>query len=568
MNFVKRYRPLVSKHWPLGAALVVLYTALTGCLVAALVYTGGHFAYALDDPYIHMAAAKNFVAHGVWGVTPYGFSSASSSIIWPLLIALDYAVCGVGAWAPLLLNVVVSSVLLAAVYFLLARHGISPAINCACLLAVALCAPLPAVVFTGLEHPLQILVALLLVYFSGRILAEPAADEKKVSTRLQVACLALAPLVTMTRFEGAFMVAVVCLIAVVRRRFRYAVALALLGAAPVIIYGLISVFHGSQFLPNSVLLKGNAPDAFEQPFASIAADSRLIVYYRQAVDSLGFKAVKGLVYTPHLFALMIIAATAWGFATRRGRRPWTPCKIMLMIFAGTMLLHLQLAATGYFYRYEAYLVVLGLVASVLAAGNEPPEFLRSSKPLARCAIGVAACLLALPFVHRAAVSLVQTPRASTNVYQQQCQMGAFLGRYYAGQAVAAGDIGAINFYADIDLLDLLGLGSVEVAKARKKGCFNTEMIRAMAAQRGVQIAVVFDHVYDSIGGLPAEWQKVGQWEISKNVACQESTVAFYAVDPRQKDRLAQHLREFSRQLPASVIQRGPYLDRQSPLAAR
>ena len=147
-------------------------------------------------------------------------------------------------------------------------------------------------------------------------------------------------------------------------------------------------------------------------------------------------------------------------------------------------------------------------------------------------------------------------------------MGKFLHEYYSGQAVAAGDIGAIDFYADIHLLDLLGLGTVEVARARAQRRFNTDMVRDMAAKRRIKIAVVFDHAYDDIGGLPAEWQKAGEWEVSHNLICQESTVAFYAVDPGEKAQLAEHLREFSRQLPASVMQRGLYLDRHEALVAR
>jgi hypothetical protein len=32
--------------------------------------TNGHFVYSLDDPYIHLAVAKNLARHGVWGVAP------------------------------------------------------------------------------------------------------------------------------------------------------------------------------------------------------------------------------------------------------------------------------------------------------------------------------------------------------------------------------------------------------------------------------------------------------------------------------------------------------------------
>jgi len=38
-----------------------------GLYVAATARTGGRLVYPLDDPYIHMAMAKNLSLHGVWG---------------------------------------------------------------------------------------------------------------------------------------------------------------------------------------------------------------------------------------------------------------------------------------------------------------------------------------------------------------------------------------------------------------------------------------------------------------------------------------------------------------------
>jgi hypothetical protein len=54
-------------------------------------------------------------------------------------------------------------------------------------------------------------------------------------------------------------------------------------------------------------------------------------------------------------------------------------------------------------------------------------------------------------------SLVITPQASRNIYEQQYQMGMFLKRCYPGKAVAVNDICAVSYLADVRLVDLLGL---------------------------------------------------------------------------------------------------------------
>ena len=46
----------------------------------------GEFTYPLDDPHIHLRLGAN-LAHGTLGMNPGEFASASSSPIWPVLIA-------------------------------------------------------------------------------------------------------------------------------------------------------------------------------------------------------------------------------------------------------------------------------------------------------------------------------------------------------------------------------------------------------------------------------------------------------------------------------------------------
>src|SRR5438477_7234491 len=105
-------RRIVGTFWPLFAAIGLLWVSVAALLVISARQNNGRMMYALDDAYIHMAMAKNFAQHGVWGITSHGFSSSSSSLLWTLLLSLCYLVFGVQDSTLLVLNVVFASAVL------------------------------------------------------------------------------------------------------------------------------------------------------------------------------------------------------------------------------------------------------------------------------------------------------------------------------------------------------------------------------------------------------------------------------------------------------------------------
>src|SRR3990172_7216000 len=109
---------ITKPHWPIFAAAGLLLVIVTVQLTLSIRKNQGHFVYALDDPYIHMAIARNFARHGVWGVTRYEFSSSTSSLIWTLLLAAAYFFTS-SEYVPLIFNIACAIVLLAVAYSLL-----------------------------------------------------------------------------------------------------------------------------------------------------------------------------------------------------------------------------------------------------------------------------------------------------------------------------------------------------------------------------------------------------------------------------------------------------------------
>src|SRR5437870_4515889 len=92
-------RPEITMMWFAVTALFIICGAE---LVAILRLNNGHLVYSLDDAAIHLALAEN-IARGHYGVNLGEFSSPSSSILWPFLLA-PFAGSRVGEYAPLVFD--------------------------------------------------------------------------------------------------------------------------------------------------------------------------------------------------------------------------------------------------------------------------------------------------------------------------------------------------------------------------------------------------------------------------------------------------------------------------------
>lgn len=595
----------MKRHFPLLVAVGLLLGTTLVVLVTSLYQNAGHFIYALDDPYIHMAMARNLAKHGLWAIDNHTFTSSSSSPLWVLLLSLIYYLLGANVYTPLVLNLLFSTASLTLVYVVLGREfRFGPILNLSVLLAIVYFTPLVPLAFSGLEHSMQIFFSLLMVFLSAKALSDEGKHEGEVKLLLVVAAL-----LTATRYEGAFLVSVIGVMFILKRRWLASVSVLGAGAFPGVVYGIISVSNGWNFLPNSILLKGTMP--------SLSSLSRLI-------DALGGTAFRGMFENSNsdilflfISALVLLTLTAhedgkpnWKvqsgilivvsafflkqvlpaadivyeietsvltagiivmlldvvlrFSTNKAC--WNEPSIMLSLFIGATFLHMEFARTGWFFRYEAYLVVFGVFAIVVSindiARRKFGRGLTSKSFRLEGAILITAILLlplSYPLFQRARISLEETPQATSNIYDQQYQMASFLKEFYSGKAVAANDIGAIDYFADIRCTDLWGLASKRVARSKMDHSYDTRDIYEIGKDDGVRLAVVFDSWFKWYGGIPRQWIKVGEWTIQNNVVCGDSTVSFYAVNPAGKAGLIKALVSFSSRLPASVVQAGEYV---------
>ena len=154
VNFTPRKRILV--------AVDIYLLAVAVQLIVLLARTQGHQIYLLDDSYIHAAIARNLVQHHVYGVTPYATVFASSSVLWPYLVAAVFYVIGVHAWVPFALNVIAGILTLWAAERLF--QTLTPWPDSAtgrqmgflALMLLIFGAPLLGMTFVGMEHVLHL----------------------------------------------------------------------------------------------------------------------------------------------------------------------------------------------------------------------------------------------------------------------------------------------------------------------------------------------------------------------------------------------------------------------------
>jgi hypothetical protein len=262
---------------------------------------------------------------------------------------------------------------------------------------------------------------------------------------------------------------------------------------------------------------------------------------------------------PQLLVVLIACLLAYFVRERQGSAGGRE-RYLVVVFMMMSLLHLQFAAVGFLSRYEGYMVLTGLVILVDLLDPVVARLsgTRRSVGAAYSAAMFALCiLLTSPLILRMGENFLLYPSAVKNIHEQQYQMGLFIQRYYSGKSIVINDIGAIDYLANVKILDMAGIGSVDVAKAVVNGSFDAAVVSRLATENNAEIAMIYTSWYPD--QIPADWVEIGQWKISGNVICGDDVVTIYAPGARWQKEAMANLQAFSASLPSTVEQSGPYL---------
>ncbi len=523
---------LKQKLFLIIPAIILLVVSLA--VEYSVIQQTGRSAYPIDDPYIHMAMARHFAQDGVFGVSKAGFSASSSSPLWTLLLSASFIVIGVHESLPWLLNLFFGLILAFILTRMLSERLQSSWAAAFLCIAIIFVLPLPTLVALGMEHTLHILLMLLIMGFACKSLL----NQDDAST---VILALLVMLSVMVRFESVFVAAPLVMIGLFARKWRLVLIVIAACAGPILIQGIININQGWFFFPSSVMLKSVIQGSGWEKILDVP--DRL---YGQ------------LLGTPHLTVLFMFSIAALLSALHRSGSIINRDSIWSLTFLGAVILHCSCASTGWFYRYEAYLITIGLIGltplireTFIALRGKWRNIQSTSE---RYLFGGVLCGLVIlspaPF-YKNILSIRLLVPAARNMYHQQYQMGLFLREYYQNQAVLANDIGAINFLADIDCLDIMGLGSLEPIQARMVGTWSPRILHSWCMLRKAPVAMVYESWIKNV--LPSVWIKVGEWTITEKVSVADSTVSFFAIIPQHAETLCANLKEFEARLPDGVI---------------
>ena len=503
-----------------------MYLALCAWLwVRIRILNGGHFVFALDDPYIHLALSEG-IARGQYGINPGEVASPSSSVIWPYLLA-PFSRFAWDRQVPLLLNLFAgtgAAVLAAASVALWppprnedgagsaeirSEESWRRAISTVALIFIG---NLLGLTFIGMEHTLQVLFAGvgawgIIACLRGRT--------------IPTWCLAVVALGPLVRYENLGISLALAIALAGQRRPRRALSLLAVSIVPVLLFSAYLHHLGLPWVPTSVLVKSRVSHAN-------GIGERGLMLIGDNFDLTFIEPQRILV----LILFLTLAFLAWR-DTERTRR---------FAFGGAAiatLLQLLIGRFGWFHRYEVYIVFFGALI-LLHVVHERPRAL-----LGWYALGLLGC--SFPYLD----AFHDIVLASNQVYRQQFQTRRFVNDFYHGN-VAVNDLGMVSYRRrpGMYVLDLWGLASAEAAEQKNK---STAWMGSIVRDHDVGLVVIYPLWFPP---APKDWTLLGELCLNDPpIVLGGACVSYYATPAASLPELQDSFADFVHTLPPGITVR-------------
>lgn len=513
-------------------SFAVFFTVCLLYYINSVSKTGGHYIYLLDDAYIHLAVAKNFAIHQVWGITEYKFSSASSSPLFTFLLSILIKIIGNNDQIPLYFNAVFS---VGIIYFLSQYYGdifndvkkTSLAVIFTLFFTV-----LHLQLLAGMEHVFQLFLFVVNIFCFFR------KDKNKWAL---IGFYGTILLMGLTRFESMFYFAAIAFALILLKKWRNAVGVLFAGFIPIIIFCYFNNQQSGYFFPNSVVVKGT----------KLNFDSDILIQLKAIVfDNF---LLNTSFYKIGLFPLLLCILFIGRDLKSKTFQEAVENNFFLIVFSLTAVCHSMFADFKGLFRYEAYLLVgfsMVLIPKVKELFSDFKRYCRKE-----ILISVLIAMNVLLLVYKGWIAHKVMDNGGKNIYEQQIQSARFLHTYYNNSKIVANDIGAISYYTDIHLLDIVGLGSEEtIAFNDNRKTFDhkfEDFLTRYCLKNQYDIAVVYDGWLQ--GHIPKNWKKAAVLKIKNKVTVARLEVSIYSINRDNFQLLKQNIRNFNWDKNVTVI---------------
>lgn len=515
-----RYSPATGSK-SLWISFAVFFIVCAIYYMISVPKTGGHYVYPLDDAYIHLAMAKNFALHDLWGVTRYKFSSTSSSPLFTGLLSFLIKIFGNNDQIPLYVNLIFG----AGTVYILNRY-----FNRAFKKAGSVTLPVLFTLFlsvlhlqvlSGMEHVLHVFL------FALNILCLTRTDRWSV-----FGFYFSLSLMGVVRFESMFYFAVLAFVFMMLKKWEKAVFIILAGFIPIAVFCYINYQHDGYLFPNSVVVKGT----------KLTFDSHFLHQLKQIL--LGNFLLNASFYKVGFFPLLICLALICRDFKNTKFHNAVQDNLLLIVISLVTICHSMFADLKGLFRYEAYLLIgfsMAIVPQVKGFVENFKGYITKEKLIS----GLITVNMALLF-YKFFIAHLMLSEGGKNIYEQQIQSAKFLHAYYNESKVVANDIGAITYFTNIHLLDTAGLASEETIpfneNKRKPDAAFEYFLTRYTADRNYEIAVIYDAWLQP--HIPENWKKAAVLKIKNPVTVSKDEVSIYSINNTAGRELKENIRKF------------------------
>ena len=391
-----------------------------------------------------------------------------------------------------------------------------------------------------MEHVLQIFLIVVNVYFFQKwIVSDFKKSDFAYWFYFTIALLGL------VRFESMFYFVSLALVFLCLKNFKNALLTLILGFLPILIFGYFNYQQSGYFLPYSVVVKG----------VKLELSGDFISQLKFLLLNKIFLNIT--FYKVGLFFLLITGVFLYrSFKSKISYRKLVQNNFLLIVLSLTFILNSFFGDFRSYFRYEAYIAVAFVMVIIPRLKqffiNPLSEFTKDK------IMGLFIICNVVMLVYKCGVSHLMIIDGSRNIYEQQVQSGKFLNKYYNTSKVVANDIGAICYYSDIHLLDIIGLGSKEMIPFNQSGKeFDQKFenfLTEYTIKNNYDLAIVYEEWFS--GHVPKNWRKVAVLKINNNNNAALDHVVIYSINPKIYNQLKNNVKNFhwNKNVQVSIIE--------------